>query len=97
MNKITILPGASPNLAEASYAIADETHTLGNALRWMIMKNAPHPSENKIHIRIQMYDNQSSLDALIEALDALDDVCTVIDEKYADAAKKWDARHSSKP
>lgn len=39
MNKITILPGASPNLAEASYAIADETHTLGNALRWMIMKN----------------------------------------------------------
>ncbi|KAG8748829.1 RNA polymerase subunit AC19 [Serendipita sp. 396] len=101
MNKITILPGASANLSEASFAIHDETHTLGNPLRWMIMKNpkvefcgysAPHPSENKIHLRIQMYDNESSLTALIEALEALDGVCGVLEEKYEDATKRWDPK-----
>ncbi|PVF97376.1 RBP11-like subunits of RNA polymerase [Serendipita vermifera] len=91
MNKITILPGAAADLSEASFAIYDETHTLGNALRWMVMKNAPHPSENKIHLRIQMYDNESSLSALLEALNALDDMCGVIEEKYEDAGKRWSA------
>lgn len=32
------MPGAEPDLSSASYVIREETHTLGNALRWMIMK-----------------------------------------------------------
>lgn len=32
------LPGAEPNLASASYCIRNESHTLGNAVRWMLMK-----------------------------------------------------------
>jgi len=31
-------------------------------------------------------DNESSLDALIEALEALDNLCGVIEEKYTDAS-----------
>lgn len=34
------MPGAEPDLSAASYVIRDETHTLGNALRWMIMKKS---------------------------------------------------------
>ena len=43
-------------------SIKDEDHTIGNSLRWIIMRNPkvtfcgysiPHPSEFKIHFRIQ--------------------------------------------
>ena len=47
--------------------------------------------------RLDRTDDASSLDALIEALDALDDVCGVIDDKYTEATNKWNAKHSSKP
>ncbi|GJJ14890.1 hypothetical protein Clacol_009159 [Clathrus columnatus] len=95
--KISILKNASPDLSAATYVIRNETHTLGNALRWMVMKNpevefcgysVPHPSEENIHIRIQMYDGKSSLTALLKALDDLDDVFRVIHEKYKEDMSK---------
>jgi len=57
----------------------------------MLMKNpkvefcgysVPHPSEPKIHLRIQMYDSLSSLDALLEALSNLDDVFAAVGDAY---------------
>jgi DNA-directed RNA polymerase I and III subunit RPAC2 len=50
------------NMDAITFSIKDEDHTIGNALRWIIMKNPnvtfcgysiPHPSEFKIHFRIQ--------------------------------------------
>jgi hypothetical protein len=32
------MPGAQSDLSAATYQIHDETHTLGNSLRWMLMK-----------------------------------------------------------
>ncbi|KAJ7208175.1 RBP11-like subunits of RNA polymerase [Mycena haematopus] len=90
-SKVTIMRGASADLSAATYQIHDESHTIGNALRWMLMKNpkvefcgysAPHPSENVIQVRIQMYDNLSSLSALITALTNLDALCGTIEEAY---------------
>ncbi|KAI6043978.1 DNA-directed RNA polymerase [Pisolithus marmoratus] len=93
MSEVTpkIRIGAAPDLSAATYQIFDETHTIGNALRWMIMKNpkvqfcgysVPHPSENLIQLRIQMFDGLSSLNALLEALDNLDGVCESVEERY---------------
>ncbi|EIN08631.1 RBP11-like subunits of RNA polymerase [Punctularia strigosozonata HHB-11173 SS5] len=104
--KIRILKGAEPDLSAATFQIADETHTIGNALRWMIMKNpkvefcgysVPHPSEPNINVRIQMYDNLSALDALIDALNRLDDLFAAVDEQYAkslakDKYERWDEK-----
>ncbi|KJA25651.1 hypothetical protein HYPSUDRAFT_37692 [Hypholoma sublateritium FD-334 SS-4] len=90
VEKIKLLK-SSPDLSTATFQIHDESHTIGNSLRWMIMKNpevefcgysAPHPSENVINIRIQMYDGKSSLDALIVALGELDKVCEAVEDKY---------------
>ncbi|KAF7318982.1 RBP11-like subunits of RNA polymerase [Mycena chlorophos] len=89
--KLVIMKGAAPDLSAATYQIHDESHTIGNALRWMLMKNpkvefcgysVPHPSENLIQVRIQMYDNLSSLAALVEALGNLDSLCSTIEDKY---------------
>ncbi|CEL57983.1 DNA-directed RNA polymerases I and III subunit RPAC2 OS=Schizosaccharomyces pombe (strain 972 / ATCC 24843) GN=rpc19 PE=2 SV=1 [Rhizoctonia solani AG-1 IB] len=60
VEKITLLKGWTKSAA--TYCIMNESHTIGNSLRWMLMKNpkvefcgysVPHPSENKIHLRIQ--------------------------------------------
>ena len=32
------MSGAEPDLSAATYVIREESHTLGNVLRWMIMK-----------------------------------------------------------
>ncbi|KAI0735821.1 RBP11-like subunits of RNA polymerase [Earliella scabrosa] len=104
--KIRILKGAEPDLSAATYQIHDESHTIGNALRWMLMKNpkvefcgysVPHPSENHINMRIQMLDGLSSLTALLEALKNLDDLCVTIDEAYnqslrTDQYERWDEK-----
>ncbi|KAJ6544848.1 RBP11-like subunits of RNA polymerase [Mycena vulgaris] len=113
--KVTIMKGATPDLSAATYQIHDESHTIGNALRWMLMKNpkvefcgyrqvhtpllcprifillppfAPHPSENVIQVRIQMYDNLSSLSALITALADLDTLCATIEDAYVADVRK---------
>jgi len=97
------MKGAAQDLSAATYRIYDESHTIGNALRWMLMKNpkvefcgysAPHPSENAIQIRIQMYDQESSLVALHTALENLDALCETIGDEYTtslkdDSYEKW--------
>ncbi|KAI0266546.1 RBP11-like subunits of RNA polymerase [Gloeopeniophorella convolvens] len=104
--KLSIMPGAGPDLSAATYQIHNESHTLGNALRWMLMKNpkvefcgysVPHPSENHIQIRIQMYDKLSSLTALLGALDDLDTLYESIEDAYKaslehDEIEMWDEK-----
>lgn len=93
LEKIRLLPGASDDGSAASFQIVDEDHTVGNALRYIIMKNLevefcgysiPHPSENKLHIRIQTYGNISAVEALHQGLDSLSELCTVIEEKFSE-------------
>ncbi|KAF5366135.1 hypothetical protein D9757_010929 [Collybiopsis confluens] len=104
--KIRIMKGASADLSAATYQVHDESHTMGNALRWMLMKNpkvefcgysVPHPSEPNIQIRIQMYDNLSSLQALIKALEDLGNLCGAIKDTYQESVQagdyeKWDEK-----
>ena len=62
----------------ATFAIWEEGHTLGNALRHLIMQNPevdlcgysiPHPSEDKLHLRIQ--GKTAAIDILRKGLDDL--------------------------
>lgn len=87
--KITILPGATHDAA--TFSLKEEDHTLGNSLRYIIMKNPdvefcgyslPHPSEAKLHLRIQMYDNKSAVEALFKGLDDLEQLTLVLAERY---------------
>ncbi|THH32907.1 hypothetical protein EUX98_g1242 [Antrodiella citrinella] len=66
-------------------------------LFYLARRSVPHPSENHINIRIQMYDNLSSLDCLLTALSNLDDLCLSIGEAYKtsltqDEYEKWDEK-----
>ncbi|GAA6049639.1 hypothetical protein JCM3770_005048 [Rhodotorula araucariae] len=101
-DKVQILPGATEGFTQATFCILEEDHTLGNLLRWMLMKNpavefcgysAPHPSEAKIHLRVQMYDGKSAVDALHEALNNVEDMAHAILEKYNESLEGGDFAH----
>ncbi|TDZ30255.1 DNA-directed RNA polymerases I and III subunit RPAC2 [Colletotrichum sidae] len=85
--RVRILPGSTDTAA--SFEFIDESHTIGNALRYVIMKNPdvefcayaiPHPSEAKMNVRIQTYDGTAvaALQKGLKDLQALSD--TVAEE-----------------
>jgi len=87
--RIAVLPGSTDSAA--SFEIENEDHTLGNALRWIIMKNPdvefcgysiPHPAENKMNFRIQTYDDNPAIDILLKGLDDLMDLCDAMEETF---------------
>ncbi|KAF2446094.1 DNA-directed RNA polymerase I and III 14 KDA polypeptide [Karstenula rhodostoma CBS 690.94] len=98
--RVTVLPGSTKSAA--SFQFEGEDHTLGNALRYIIMKNPdvefcgysiPHPSEAKMNIRIQSYDDVDVHDILDKGLQDLMDMCDVVTEKFTIAKEEF---HSNK-
>ncbi|KAF2968472.1 hypothetical protein GQX73_g5117 [Xylaria multiplex] len=87
--RVRILPGSTSTAA--SFEFLKEGHTLGNALRYIIMKNPdvefcayaiPHPSEDKMNLRIQTYDTTTATAALEKGLQDLEDLCDVVSEEF---------------
>lgn len=94
VEKIKLLPGATEDGTAASFQILEEDHTLGNALKLMILKNPevefcgyliPHPSERKMNVRIQTYGKITAKEALYQGLDDLVALCGVVEEKFSEA------------
>ncbi|KAJ3183107.1 RNA polymerase subunit AC19 [Geranomyces variabilis] len=78
--KFEIIPTDAADPSSATFVVHDEDHTLGNSLRFMVMKNPavsfcgysiPHPSEFKIHMRIQTDGSITAAQALNQGLDDL--------------------------
>ncbi|KAK2782747.1 RNA polymerase subunit AC19 [Onygenales sp. PD_12] len=95
--RITILPGAIETAA--SFQFEREDHTLGNALRYVIMKNPevefcgytmPHPSEAKMNLRIQTYDTTNVFAVLEKGFDDLMDLCDVVTETFVEAKSAFE-------
>lgn len=89
IDRVRVLPGSTDYAA--SYEFLDEGHTLGNALRYIIMKNPevefcayaiPHPSEAKMNLRVQTYDTMKAVDALLKGLRDLEDLCDVVADEF---------------
>lgn len=73
----------------ATFELDDEDHTLGNAIRHMLLKNPevkfcgyalPHPNERKINIQLQVYSGEA-IDVLEKGFKDLIDLNRVIKEK----------------
>ncbi|KAF7591289.1 RNA polymerase subunit AC19 [Aspergillus hancockii] len=101
--RIVVLPGATETAA--SFQFEGEGHTLGNALRYAIMKNPevefcgytiPHPSETKMNLRIQTYDTMTAVEALEKGLDTVMDLCDVVSEKFTNSRDAFNAFETDK-
>nr|SVE92800.1 EOG090X0LBP [Megafenestra aurita] len=77
--KLVIAREEEENDRMKTFIFKGEGHTLGNALRNLILKNPdvifcgytiPHPSENKLHLRIETRE-MSAVDVLREGLEQL--------------------------
>jgi len=86
----------------ASFLFINEDHTLGNALRHMVSKNPdvefcgytiPHPAENKMHLRIQTYDNADAQKVLEKGLDDLIALCDTVLEKFEEAEADFEGEN----
>ncbi|KAL6869517.1 RNA polymerase subunit AC19 [Amphichorda felina] len=95
--RVKILPGSTDTAA--SFEFTDEGHTLGNALRYVIMKNPdvefcaysiPHPSEPKMNIRIQTYEG-NAVDALKKGLVDLQEACDVVADEFWTKRQQYNA------
>jgi len=69
-----------------TFAIGDESHTLGNALRHILISNAsvefagysvPHPNEPVMHVRVQCARG-TAIEALRGACQTLGDQCDLV-------------------
>ncbi|KAI1421702.1 DNA-directed RNA polymerase [Xylaria sp. FL1777] len=81
--RVRILPGSTSTAA--SFEFLKEGHTLGNALRPDVEFCAyaiPHPSEDKMNLRIQTYDTTTATAALEKGLQDLEDLCDVVSEEF---------------
>ncbi|KAH6564740.1 hypothetical protein BASA82_000869 [Batrachochytrium salamandrivorans] len=97
--KIIVLATDSQDTSSATFCIRNEDHTLGNSLRYIIMKNPavsfcgysiPHPSEYQINLRIQTDGTTTAVDALHKGLDDLVDMMTHIKDTFTDRVKTGD-------
>ncbi|KAI4720593.1 DNA-directed RNA polymerase I and III 14 KDA polypeptide [Aureobasidium sp. EXF-10727] len=84
--RIRVLPGSTDTAA--SFEFTKEDHTLGNALRYIIMKNPdvefcgysiPHPSEAKMNLRIQTWGKDRRSHGDMQIADAYTDEVNVYD------------------
>ncbi|CAH1777509.1 unnamed protein product [Owenia fusiformis] len=79
---LEVVQSSSEDETCQTFVLHNEDHTLGNSLRYMVMKNPaiefcgytiPHPSENKINFRIQTRGGPA-VDALQKGLTDLKEV-----------------------
>lgn len=80
-----------------TFVLHHEDHTLGNTLRYMIMKDpavefcgytVPHPSEHQINLRIQTRGKPCH-EVLQTALYELQNTCDHVLDTFKDAFKKF--------
>lgn len=73
-----------------TFAIGNEDHTLGNALRHVLIQNSkvsfagysvPHPSDPVVQIRVQANEPTTAIAALQEACETLSKQCDFVLEK----------------
>lgn len=101
--RLEVLPTDNPEDESCmTFVLHGEDHTLGNALRYMVMKNpetafcgyaVPHPSERKINLRIQGRDDKPAVDLLKEGLGQLKDVCNHVVKTFENSVATFRAAH----
>lgn len=98
VGRLSVLPGATRTCVTC--VMDEEDHTIGNLLRYMLMKNAavefasytvPHPSERRIHVRIQTSEPHAALDVLREALHAIIGVCDQVRATFETSTATFEA------
>eukprot|EP00490_Sorites_sp_Unknown_P002920 CAMPEP_0114640108 /NCGR_PEP_ID=MMETSP0191-20121206/1521_1 /TAXON_ID=126664 /ORGANISM="Sorites sp." /LENGTH=99 /DNA_ID=CAMNT_0001852007 /DNA_START=32 /DNA_END=328 /DNA_ORIENTATION=+ len=89
--------------SNVTFQFIGEDHTLGNSLRYMLMKDpnvefagytVPHPSEPKMNVRVQTHGTSADV-AVERALKNISSVCDHVLATYKQAKDEFSAKNSS--
>ena len=98
--KLQVKSGQSD--AAATFILGDEDHTLGNALRHVLMQTSgtefcgyavPHPSEPYAHVRLQTDGELTATAMLRKGFAELSTSCDHLDAAFGAACEEFDLRH----
>jgi len=87
---VTLQIRGTGSASSRTFAIGNEDHTLGNALRHVLIQNAkvgfagysvPHPSDPVVHIRVQANEPTTAISVLQEACKTLSTQCDIVLQK----------------
>mmetsp|Transcript_9984 Transcript_9984/g.14978 ORF Transcript_9984/g.14978 Transcript_9984/m.14978 type:complete len:112 (+) Transcript_9984:37-372(+) len=83
-----------------TFVIHNEGHTLGNVLRYFVSKHEDvelcgysihHPSDEKLHLRVQLVKNESKKecrDVLKDSLENISGMCDHLEKLFVDACDR---------
>mmetsp|Transcript_35215 Transcript_35215/g.46506 ORF Transcript_35215/g.46506 Transcript_35215/m.46506 type:complete len:109 (-) Transcript_35215:123-449(-) len=82
----------------ATFVFGDEDHTLGNALRHVLMQrpetdfcgySVPHPTEPKMNLRLQTAGGKDATSVLKAGLKDLSEICDMVEKEFDDAVQRF--------
>jgi len=88
-----------PNTSSSTFIFGNEDHTLGNALRHVLMNRSetefcgysvPHPYEPKMNVRLQVNKDSTSEKVLLAGLKDLEETANIMDDVFCAALQKFD-------
>jgi len=93
--KISIVEKSTVSPSSKTFSIYKEDHTLGNALRHVLMMDTenvelcgyavPHPMESIMTLRLQTKNGQVAETVLRSGIDALKEICSHVDGAFDSA------------
>ena len=97
-DKLKIIPDKEEGNFNCTYTFQNEDHTLGNILRYMLMKDSntlfcgysiPHPSEDIMNIRLQTKE-KSTNEVMENAMNRIDEISDILSNKFQKALNDFD-------
>ena len=97
-DKLKIIPDKEEGNFNCTYTFQNEDHTLGNILRYMLMKDPntlfcgysiPHPSEDIMNIRLQTKE-KSTNEVMENAMNRVDEISDILSNKFKKALNDFD-------
>jgi DNA-directed RNA polymerase I and III subunit RPAC2 len=91
--KLKIIPDNDEGNFNCTYSFTGEDHTLGNLLRYVLMKDTetlfcgysvPHPSEDIMNVRLQTHTNKTDI-VLNNAFDNIIKINNILKNKFKSA------------
>ena len=96
--KLKIIPDKEEGNFNCTYTFRNEDHTLGNILRYMLMKDSntlfcgysiPHPSEDLMNVRLQTKSKNTN-EVMEKAMDRIDEISDILSNKFQKALNDFD-------
>ena len=97
-DKLKIIPDKEEGNFNCTYTFQNEDHTLGNILRYMLMKDPntlfcgysiPHPSEDIMNIRLQTKEKNTN-EVMENAMNRVDEISDILSNKFKKALNDFD-------